>query len=167
MKLRDELLRSYVTQWEGAQSDSSFQVIFHWNNWEENSTLMNHLALPSTLFFISPNCFLLKVEWPWGGGWREMGLQTWASVLILQQVYHGFTNSLFFFTSKILGWLQPCPNWISMWYLFGKKASQAKELLSQSWMMAWSGITQTSMKIMWVWTLPWLQLRERSTNTHS
>lgn len=161
----DQPLRSHVAQWEGAQGDSSFWVIFHWNNWEKSSILMIHFALPSTLFFIKLNHILPKSRVTLGK--RKMGLQTRPSVFILQQANHDFTNSLFFFTSKILGWLQPCPNWISMWYLFGKKASRAKELLSQYWMMVWSGITQTSMPIMWVWALPWLQLRELSTQTHS
>lgn len=120
---------------------------------------------PSTLFFISSNC--LRLQSRVTPRKRKMGLQTGTSVLILQQANHDFTSaSLFFFTSKILGWPQPCPNWTSMWYLFGKKASQEKELLSLYWMMAWSGITQTSMTIMWVWALWWLQLREVSTQTH-
>ena len=147
-QLRDKLLQSHTAQRQGAQGDSSFWVIFHWNNWKKSRTMMIHLVLPSTLSFISPNCLLLKNRMT--PRKRKMGLKTGTSVLIVLQI-NDFTNaSLFFFTSKIQGWLQPCPSWISMWYLFGKKASQAKVLLSLYWMMAWSGITQTSMPTMWV-----------------
>lgn len=63
---------------------------------------MIHLALPSTLFFISPNCLLLKRRVT--SGKTKMGLQTVASILSVQQTNYDLTNvSLFFFTSKILG----------------------------------------------------------------
>lgn len=80
---------------------------------------------------------------------EKMALSSW-----LSKKNHSFTNvSLFFFTSKTPGWLRLYPNWISTWYPFGKRALQAKELLLLYWMMAWSGITQTYMPIMWVWTV--------------
>lgn len=62
---------------------------------------MIHLALPSTLFFISPN-YLLESRVTLGE--RRMGLQTGNSCLILHQASHDFTSSSsFFFISKILG----------------------------------------------------------------
>lgn len=146
---------SYVAQREESQGHSLFCATFCWNNWEKNSTPRVHLAPFSTVLFISPNCLFLKSTVT--PGKRKLSFQTVAPVLILQQANHDFTNtSLFCLTSKIPGWPHLCPSWISMWYLFGKKASQAKELLLLYWMMAWSGITRTSMPIMWVWALPWL-----------